>query len=215
VRLFVGGVKRWCEFDSWPPPARATRWHLQPDGKLDPAPAPDSQPDSYVFDPAKPTPSLGGASLSMHPAVVDNRTLEARADVLSFTSAPLVGDLEVIGEVSAELWVSSSAECSDFFVRVCDVDPSGVSRNVCDGLTRVRFAGAPASVQFVLWPTAYRFARGHRLRVQVASGAYPRWAANPGTGAALTSTSPGVRQEQRVFHDPARPSAIVLPVVDA
>jgi predicted acyl esterase len=84
-------------------------------------------------------------------------------------------------------------------------------------LARVRFeqAGATTCAKFVLWPTAHRFARGHRLRVQVASGAYPRWAANPGTGAPLASAGPRLLQRLQIFHDSARPSALLLPVVDA
>ena len=122
---------------------------------------------------------------------MDNRHVEARPDVLTYTSAPLTGPVEVIGPVRAEIHVRSELPYLDVFVRLCDVDRRGRSWNVCDGLVRVtpeRFPADPAGVRRVpvaLWPTAYRFATGHRLRVQVSGGAHPRWARNPGTGESL------------------------------
>jgi uncharacterized protein len=220
VRLYVLRAEQWRDFDAWPPrEAQPARWHLQPNGSLAKPRAPLSAPDQYLYDPAKPTPSLGGPSLSVRPAVVDNRKHEARADVLTYTSEPLAESIDVIGVVSAELWVTSDRVSTDFFVRLCDVSPRGASRNVCDGLVRVHFEqlAAPADgvycVKVSLWPTAYRFMRGQRLRVQVSSGAHPRWAPNPGTGEPLAQANAGLPQRQSVFHDPSRPSALVLPVV--
>jgi hypothetical protein len=148
------------------------------------------------------------------PFSVDNRALESRRDVRCFTSAPLDGDLDVIGVPSADLYVSSSAPSADFFVRLCDVDEAGVSRNVCDGLQRVAIgaAGSPQPVRVELWPTAYRFSRGHRLRVQVSSGAFPRWARNLGTGEPLGSGTAMRVAEQSIHHSPACPSTVTLPV---
>jgi putative CocE/NonD family hydrolase len=104
------------------------------------------------------------------------------------------------------------------FVRVCDVEPDGTSLNVCDGLIRLT-AGEPprdgdgvASVQFELWPTAHRFRAGHRVRVQVASGAHPRYARNPGTGEDPVRATRLVPADQEVFHDAARPSSVTLSV---
>ena len=152
-------------------------------------------------------------------ARVDNRGLEARPDVLAYTSAPLAGDLTVMGEVTAELCVASSREHTDFFARLCDVDPTGVSLNICDRLLRVT-PGVPEPqpdgtlrVRLTLWPTAHLFRRGHRLRLQVSSGAHPRYSRNTGTGEPLATATTLARAEQRVFHDPGHPSAIVLPVV--
>ena len=105
---------------------------------------------------------------------VDNTTLEARRDVLTYTTEILAQDVEVIGEVSAEIWCRSSLPHADVFVRLCDVDPKGRSRNVCDGLTSLTGAGQTTRTTVQLWPTAYRFNRGHRIRVQVSSGAFPR-----------------------------------------
>jgi putative CocE/NonD family hydrolase len=124
-------------------------------------------------------------------------------------------DLDVIGPVSAELWLRSDRATCDVFVRLCDVSPEGRSENVCDGLVRVRFAkpGELERVVVTVWPTAHRFKAGRRLRVLIAGGAYPRWAINPGTIDVLGASTPRVPQRQQVFHTPEQPSALVLSVV--
>jgi putative CocE/NonD family hydrolase len=221
VRLFVMGAKEWRDFDDWPPrPARRELWHLQPSGGLNSAPPPESEPDHYRYDPTNPTPSVGGATLGPTAGATDNRVLEMRADVLVYTSAPLAQDLEVIGPVTAELYVRSSLEHTDFFARLCDVAPGGRSTNVCDGILRLEPGQPEADPDGVicagieLWPTAYRFARGHRLRVQVSSGAHPRFARNTGSGEPLATATKLVTAEQAVYHDPAHPSHVALPVVE-
>jgi uncharacterized protein len=222
VRVYVGGQKRWRELPDWPPPgAREFRLYLQPDGRLAPEPPDLSSPDRFHYDPADPTPSVGGPSLLERNAVVDNRLLEARHDVLTYTTPMLRDPLLVMGPVSAEVHFRSSAEHFDVFVRVCDVDRSDVSRNVCDALVRAtpgRFQRGPDGVThvvFSLWPTAHQFAAGHRLRVQVSSGAHPRYVRNPGTGDPPATATRLVSAQQEVFHDREHPSAIVLSVLPA
>jgi hypothetical protein len=221
VRLFVGGARRWLEVGEWPPPARSVRWHLHPGGVLHPRAPLASAPDRYRYDPSDPTPSVGGTLLARSGGPRDNRALERRSDVLVFTSSALVRDLEAIGPITAELHVRSTLEHTDFFVRLCDVEPSGKSLNLCDGLVRVtpaswrRGAGGIAVVQVPLWPTAHVFRRGHRLRVQVSSGAHPRFARNLGGGEPLATAVTMHSADQEVWHDPDHPSAIVLPVRDA
>jgi putative CocE/NonD family hydrolase len=180
---------------------------------------PESEPDCYRYDPADPTPNVGGAGMGKVTGPKDNRTLEARADVLTYTSSRLDRDIEAIGPVSAELFIRSSLEHTDFFARLCDVDPSGKSMNVCDGLLRL-VPGRPApepdgclKVAIDLWPTAYRFRRGHQLRLQVSSGAFPRWARNLGSGEPLATATTLCTADQSVYHDPAHPSAVVLPIL--
>ena len=153
------------------------------------APA-ESPPDRYRYDPADPTPAVGGARMVRDSGRRDNTALEARPDVLTYTTAPLEADTEVIGEVSAEIWFSSSLAYADVFVRLCDVDPRGRSWNVCDGLTSLTGADEVTRATVRLWPTAHRFKRGHRIRVQVSSGAFPRYARNPGSGEPLATRHP-------------------------
>ncbi len=151
----------------------------------------------------------------------DNRKLEARADVLIYTSAVLEHDVEVIGPVIAELYVRSSLQYTDFFARLCVVEPSGKSINLCDGIVRltpgcvVPQADGSLRIQIDIWPTAYRFHRGQRIRIQVSSGAHPRFTRNLGSGEPLATASTLRIAEQTVFHDPEHPSAILLPIIRA
>lgn len=216
VRVYVIGADEWRFFDAWPPrEAKYLRVFLQPAFGLADSPAPDSPADMYHYDPHDPTPSVGGPALAAKPYAVDNRALEARSDVLSYTGGPMPVDVDVVGPISAELHVSSSAQSADFFVRLCDVDLAGVSRNVCDGLQRVRLTPgeAPQRVLIQLWPTAYRFKPGHRIRVQISSGAFPRWARNLGGGEAIGTESEGHAAQQSIYHDAAHPSSILLPTM--
>lgn len=218
VRVWVGGEGRWRELDRWPPAgARTLTLHLQPGGGLaEHAPAAAAPPDRFRYDPADPTPALGGPVLLDRAPVADNRPLEARPDVLTYTTEPLEDDVVAIGDVEAEIRFRSSLAHTDVFVRVCDVLPSGPSLNVCDALLRLTPDEPPVEadgsrvVRFPLWPTAHRFARGHRIRVQVSSGAHPRYARNPGTGDDLRTGTELRPAEQEVLH----PSAVRLTVLD-
>ncbi len=219
VRVYVTGAAEWRDLTDWPPPgAGALILHLQPNGGLATVAPDPSQPDRYRYDPADPTPSLGGPVLFERHPVADNRSLEARPDVLVFTSGPLESDLEAIGPVGVELFARSSVEFFDLFARVCDVEPSGPSLNVCDALVRVepgRFErdDGITRVTVRLWPTAHRFLRGHRIRLQVSSGAHPRYARNTGTGEPIAHATRLVASEHEIFHDPERRSTLTLSVV--
>jgi uncharacterized protein len=213
VRLYVMGEDEWRDFDSWPPKGYAPQpFHLQSGGVLAAEPPAESEPDRYRYDPADPTPAVGGVRMTKDNGRVDNTALEARPDVLTYTTSTLDRDVEIIGEVCAEIWFSSSLPHADVFVRLCDVDPAGRSWNVCDGLISLTEADKPGRATVTLWPTAHCFKRGHRIRVQVSSGAFPRYARNPGTGEPRATATTMRAADQTVFHDPAHPSAIILPV---
>ena len=179
-----------------------------------------SGPDRFRYDPRSPTPVIGGPVLVGNSEPRDNRPLEARDDVLVYTSPALAADVEAIGPVTAEIFVRPSREHADVVVRVCDVHPDGRSLNVCEGVRRLAPGVAPPDADGVrrvpveLWPIGHRFRRGHRIRVHVAGGAYPRIARNTGTGEPLLGGGGTmVPTELEVFHDPRRPSAVILPVV--
>jgi putative CocE/NonD family hydrolase len=194
VRIHVGGADEWRDLPDWPPPGRTTDWYLRAGGGLALEPSTVDDPlGAFTYDPADPTPAVGGPRLVANLAGPrDNAALEERPDVLTYTSGPLSAPVEVVGPVSATIQVRVEGENFDTFVRLCDVTPDGVSTNVCDGL--VRSGPSPGgdgirSVRVPLWPTAYRFDAGHRIRVQVSGGAHPRFARNPGTGAPLGAES--------------------------
>jgi putative CocE/NonD family hydrolase len=184
VELYVGGADEWRTYPSWPPAGTPVSWTfgdaLRPDG-----------PTGFTYDPADPTPSPGGPLFTAEGGRRDNTEVERRDDVLTWTSAPLDAAVEAIGPVSASIRLRSSSAHFDVFVRVCDVDEAGVSENICDGLTRVD-STTPGEdgvrvVDVALWPTAYRFRPGHRIRVQLAGAAHPRYARHTGTDEPLAS----------------------------
>lgn len=186
VRVHVGGENVWRDLDDWPLSPAGTSWFPTPDGQLtQQAPAAFEPLTSLRYDPADPTPSLGGPLLSRTAGPRDNGTLEAREDVLTFTGPPLTEPLDILGPVSARLSISTDTGHADVFARLCDVDAQGRSTNVCDGLTRLRTVGqAPTEVTVPMSSTAYRFPAGHRVRWQISGGAHPRYARNSGTGEA-------------------------------
>ncbi|MFI6624489.1 CocE/NonD family hydrolase [Streptomyces sp. NPDC050528] len=215
VRLFVTGAETWRDVPSWPPPGYAPqRLHLHPAGALSADPPPESAPDTYRYDPADPTPAVGGVRMAVgvKSGRVDNTALESRADVLTYTTPVLDKGVEVIGEVSAEIWFRSSLPYADVFVRLCDVDEKGKSTNVCDGLVGLTGADNTTCARVQLWPTAHHFERGHRIRVQISSGAFPRYNRNLGTGEPRATATTLRAADQQVLHTPAHPSAVILPI---
>jgi putative CocE/NonD family hydrolase len=228
----TGEGGEWREFAAWPPPgAGERRWYLGAEGRLgDRAPGGDGEGDvagagveGYRYDPADPTPAYGGPVLMSRTPVVDNGPLESRDDVLTFTTEPLTDALEAIGRPSVEIWARGSEPYFDIFARICEVDAAGVSRNVCDALASVHpdrdaaLADGSFCVSFQLWPLGHRFAAGHRIRLQISSGAHPRYARNPGTGAAPAGAAPDTMRavDIQVLRDAQHPSSVRLPEMTA
>ncbi len=218
VRLFLMGADVWREYPSWPIPNSVDRnYYLDAGGVLAPnAPRSESR-TKFDYDPAHPTPSFHGATLEGRSGSGDMAELERRSDVLIFTTEPVSADVDVIGPISAEIFLRSNTEHTDLYLCLCDVAPNSRSTNVCDGYIRLRPGPPLADVQGVrqvrveFWPTAYRFRRGHRIRGIVASGAHPRYARNPGSGESLGHASTMVIAHQEIIHGPQHPSAITLP----
>lgn len=226
VRLYVMGANRWREFEQWPPPGKPLRLYLHGSGVAKTGrlfvhtPPADAPVDVYTYDPADPTPNLGGPKLANGAGVVDNRPLERRKDVLVFSSIPLREDVEFIGPVKLELYVRSNLPTADFFGRLCVVDHTGRSTNICDGSFRLEpgrgelQSDGSVRITIAMSSTACRVKAGQRIRLLVASGAHPRFARNlgfPGNQALMTDMRAA---QQTVFHDAAHPSALMLPVVE-
>ncbi|MGW1297348.1 CocE/NonD family hydrolase [Streptomyces sp. NPDC002533] len=218
VRLYITGAGEWREYPCYPPPGtKQFRWHLQPGGMLAERAPEESGPDLYTYDPADATPAPRGPVVFGDSRPADNRPIERRPDVLTYTTTPLHRAIEVIGTVSADLYIRSSRAHTDFVVRLCDVHPNGASMNICEGLLRLTPKDGSLDREGVrrigieLYPAGHRFKAGHRLRVQVCSGATPRFPRNLGTGD--HSGTAMMTSDQEVFHDPARPSLITIPTV--
>jgi hypothetical protein len=221
VRVYVTGERSgggWRDLESWPPPGSAERrlW-LGGGGALDSGPPNGSGSDGYRYDPHDPTPSVGGPVLLARHPVLDNRELESRGDVLTYSSPPLTEVVEAVGPVRIELWARASSDHFDLFARVCDVDLEGRSWNICDALARIaperfeRSGDGIWAVAFALWPIGHRFEAGHRIRVQVSSGAHPRYARNPGTGEDPITATALSAVDVEILHGGGHPSALVLP----
>jgi uncharacterized protein len=233
VRIFVMGRNRWRDEDDWPVArARATPWFLRAAGALEPEGPADEPPDEYVYDPDDPAPTVGGPTslpapmLRTNAGPLDQRRVEERADVLTYTSSPLRRALEVTGPLELVLWAATSAPDTDFVAKLSDVSPDGFSRILAEGILRARFRegldrevpvepGRPLEYRIDLVATSNVFLAGHRIRVAITSSSFPRFDRNPNTGRELGVDGPGDLRaaSQTVFHDAARPSRLVLPIV--
>jgi uncharacterized protein len=216
VRVFVTGSRRWIDLPGWPPPARDTAWYLHAASRLGVEPASAGPPSWFRYDPANPTPSVAGTAVGLAAGPADNRRLEARPDVLTFTSDPQAADFEVIGPVRVRLYVQASVPYIDLYARLCDVSPRGRSINITDGILRLTDAApdTPHLIDFDLWPVAHAFRRGHRIRLQVSGGAHPRYGRNHGTAESFATSTRLQASDRTVLHDAQHPSAVWLPVHD-
>ena len=235
VRIFVMGANRWRDEDAWPL-ARARRrpLHLRADGALTWEPPVTGEPTrGYVYDPADPVPTSGGRTLMPgHEASIalgqrDQRPIEARPDVLVYTTAPLERDLEVTGHVRLVLHAASSAPDTDWTAKLVDVQPDGRALSVADGILRARYRGGtdrerllepgrPERFTIEVGATSIVFARGHRIRLEVSSSNFPRFDRNPNTGGVVAQAGESDLRtaRQTVFHDAARASQLELPIVE-
>jgi uncharacterized protein len=217
VRVWTSGVNQWHELAEWPPAGAVPRtWYLRDGGGLGGEPAGGAT--TFRYDPARPAPSVGGRTMSMRNAgSLDNTAIEARGDVLTFSTGPLEQAVEVAGVPVVRLYVSSDNVHHDLFARLCDVDEQGKSRNLTDQLVRSApgevIAGETRELSIALTDVSHVFRPGHRIRLQVTGGAHPRFARNLGTDADQitgTATAPVTHQ---IRHDAEHPSALTLPVL--
>jgi uncharacterized protein len=237
VKVFVMGANRWREAYQWPPEGAAPmHFFLESRGQANSLSGngalSESQPsgpaDMFVFDPESPVPTRGGA-VCCNPNVfpwgpLDQRTVEARPDVLVYTTKPLRRDLETIGPVQVVLHVATSARDTDFTAKLVDVFPDGTARNLTDGILRLRYRNSltqpePATpgevyrIAIDAGVTANVFLKGHRIRVEISSSNFPRFDRNPNTGGKVADAVKLLKASQTVYHDAQHASALVLMVM--
>lgn len=238
VRIFVMGANQWRSEQEWPLARTEWQdWYLHSDGRANSlngdgtlsreAPA-SEPPDSYVYNPRNPTPTMGGGlccnHVFSHGGAFDQRGVEAREDVLVYTSPPLAEPLEVTGPVTVILYAASSAPDTDFTAKLVDVEPCGFARNLCDGIIRARYRtsmregtlltpGEVYAYEIDLVATSNLFKVGHRIRVEIASANFPRFDRNPNTGELPGRSTEMVSALQTVLHAAEHASRIVLPVI--
>jgi uncharacterized protein len=237
IKLFVMGKNVWRDEQEWPL-ARAveTRYYLHSNGHANTlngdgllsTSAPEAESaDQYVYDPADPVITRGGALLmtpEFRPGPIDQRVVESRGDVLVYSTPVLEQDVEVTGPVVVHLWATSSAPDTDFVARLVDVQPDGSALNLTDGIIRARYRdrngdasliepGRAYEYEIDLWSTSNVFLKGHRIRLDVTSSNFPRWDRNPNTGHAFGSDSELAVAHQTILHDADHPSYVLLPLV--
>jgi hypothetical protein len=234
AKYFVMGANEWKVAPSWPPAHTPTPVFLSSggnangadgDGKL--AAAASGKADTYRYDPLDPVPSIGGRYFEAggsRPGPFDQRRVELRRDVLVYTGDVLNEPLEIAGPVKLRLFMQCSTPDTDIVVKLCDVRPDGVSYNVLDEFIRLRWRDGVRKTTLLepgklydfdldIGPVAHRFRKGHRLRLQVTSSAFPHFDRNMNTGNPVGSDARGLVADITVLHDAEHPSALILPVV--
>jgi putative CocE/NonD family hydrolase len=240
VKIFVMGTNEWRWEDDWPL-ARAvnTKYFLhsagkanslQGDGVLSTSPPRSETGDQYVYDPANPAPTIGGPlccdSKHLAPGPRDQRPVEARRDVLVYSTPPMSRDLEVTGPVTLEIYAKSSAVDTDFMGKLVDVWPNGFAQNLTEGVLRARFRDSQEKPELMnpgqiyklnldMWATSNVFRQGHRLRLEISSSNFPRFDRNLNTGLEARNTDHFVSATNSIYHDEQHPSALTLPIVAA
>jgi putative CocE/NonD family hydrolase len=213
VRIFVTGAQVWRYLPEWPPATNEQLIYLHPNGLLgDTEPTPTAGPSMFIYDPGDPTPAVGGRVIN--PALGghrDNRKLEQRDDVLTFTGPLLDEPLEVMGNPVVELVHGTDNPHADLFVRLCEVRENGRSINVSDGFQRLEPERSSGTIMLRLEALAHRFTPGTRIRLQISGGAHPRYARNLGTDEDPATSSKLASSRRTIFHGDGGFSRIVLP----
>ncbi len=238
VYIFVMGENVWRHEDEWPlSRAQNTGFFLRSGGKANTLngngvlsmDSPSAEPpDTFLYNPLDPAPTVGGP-LCCDPAfmasgVYDQRSVEARSDVLVYSTPPLERDTEVTGPVTLTLYASSSAIDTDFTAKLVDVAANGYARNLTEGIIRARHRNPRQPAEFIqpgqvykytvdLWATSNLFKKGHQIRLEVSSSNFPRFDRNTNNGLPIGSAADFIPALQTVFHTSEYPSHLTLPLV--
>jgi putative CocE/NonD family hydrolase len=238
VHIFVMGKNEWRDEDDWPlARAKATKYFLHSGGKANGAAGDGTlstqvptaeMADAFLYDPANAVPTIGGPlccdSWHLPPGPRDQRPAEERTDVLIYTTPAFSKETEVTGPITLDLYASTSAKDTDFTGKLVDVWPDGFAQNLTEGILRLRYRNTterpdpvkPGEVYHLvldLWATSNVFLPGHRLRLEVSSSNFPRFARNLNTGEDAATGTQMVPATNTIYHDKEHPSALVLPIV--
>ena len=229
VRIFIMGENVWRDEQDFPlARAQNTNYYLHQGALTTAAPAADETAEAYGYDPANPVPTIGGrlccGNNQLPPGPADQHPNEGRSDVLVFSTPPLEKDIEVTGFIHARIYAESSAVDTDFTAMLTDVEPSGYSRLLTDGIVRARYRNSTTKVELIepgkiyeydidLWATSNLFKAGHRIRLAISSSNFPRFDRNLNTGEPALGATRILKAQQKLYHDAAHPSSLVLPVI--
>jgi putative CocE/NonD family hydrolase len=224
-KLAHGG--QWRTASSWPVrEAQPSKYYIHSDGALNPQPAAKEKPSTFVYDPEHPVPTVGGryTNAQTNGCAQDQGSANRRADVLSFSTAPLESAVDLTGAVRSTLWIASDAVDTDFTAKLMDVYPNGYALILANGRVRARYRerfetpklikpGAVYKLTIDLGSTSNLFQPGHRIRLDISSSNYPEFESNPNTGEPAGAWTRRVKARNTVYHDAARSSYVELPII--
>ncbi|MEJ1221861.1 CocE/NonD family hydrolase [Sediminicola sp. 1XM1-17] len=237
VQYYTMGSNNWQSANEWPPvTAKLQTYYLNSkgsanslygDGKLTTSQPKQDMPDAFTYDPMNPVKSYGGNVCCTGNAVqggaFDQQQMETRNDILVYTTDILQEGIEVSGFIEATLFVSSDAKDTDFTIKLLDVYPDGTAYNLDETIQRVRYRegydkevfmqkGKVYQVDMTPMSTSNYFKKGHRIRIEISSSNFPRFARNLNTGGTNYDESKGVVAHNKVHHSEKYPSQIRLPI---
>ncbi len=238
VQYYTMGSNKWQAADTWPPQkAKMTTYYLDSkgnansskgDGVLTTKKVKTGNQDSFTYDPMEPVPSYGGNICCTGNAVqggsFDQQEMEKREDILVYTTTPLEKGVEVSGFIESMLYVSSDAKDTDFTIKLIDVYPDGKAYNLDETIQRVRYREGYDKEVFMEKDKVYKveltpmstsnyFEKGHRIRIEISSSNFPRFARNLNTGGNNYDETEGVVARNTVHHSAEYPSQIRLPMI--
>ncbi len=239
VRIFVMGANEWRDEDDWPlKRAKMATYFLHStkganslrgDGILSRETPASESADQFVYEPMNPAPTTGGPlccdGTHLPAGPRDQRAVEARDDVLVYSTPVLERDTEVTGHVVFGFWAKSSAVDTDFTAKLVDVWPNGFAQNLTEGIVRAKYRDSQENPELItpgevyklsvdMWSTSNVFKKGHRIRLEISSSNFPRFDRNLNTGESGQTGTRSVTATNTLLHDAAHPSAVVLPIVE-
>jgi len=239
VRYYTMGSNQWQSSETWPPEnAEMITYYLNSKGKAkslygdgtltEQIPGKKDLPDEFIYDPYNPVPSHGGGVCCTGNAVqggsFDQQSIEAREDILIYTSEPLGEGMEITGFIESTLYVSSDAKDTDFTIKLIDVYPDGRAFNLDETIQRVRYRDGYSKEVFMLEGEVYQlemspmatsnyFEKGHRIRIEISSSNFPRFERNLNTGGNNYDETEGIIAKNKIHHSRNYPSSIRLPII--
>ncbi len=240
VQYYTMGSNKWQSAGEWPPKtAKMTTYFLQSggnanslygDGTLSSSkPGSSGKPDGFTYDPMNPVSSYGGNVCCTGNAVqggaYDQQAMETRNDILVYSTEPLAEGVEVSGFIETKLFVSSDAKDTDFTIKLIDVYPDGTAYNLDETIQRARYRegydrevfmqkGKVYELNLSPMATSNYFKKGHRIRIEISSSNFPRFARNLNTGGDNYNEHQGIIAHNEIYHNSKYPSQIVLPMIE-
>lgn len=226
VKLFVMGENKWRDEKEWPlARTQYTSYYLHSAGNANTAigdgqlnvtkPTLSESPDHFQYDPRHPVPTRGGAMLGPRAGMALQNGIEARSDVLVYSSDVLKQATEITGLIKLILHISTDVPQTDFTAKLVDVYPDGRAYNISNGILRRAFSTEeqPVEIEIELWPTSTLIGIGHRIRLEISSSDFPRYDRNPNTGHLIATETETRIASQAVHHSLAMPSRLILPII--